>query len=90
MKRLVAGGLVLALAACSGTPDVDVTKLSDGRYLYATVPAGELPEPDVMGTAIAEGEALCQKEGKTAQLDSATVTRDGKAYDEHFYTCVAP
>ncbi len=90
MKRLVAGGVVLALAACAGGPDVDVTALADGRFLYATVPAGELPEPDVMGTAIEEGEVRCQKEGKTAQLDSATVTRDGKNFDEHFYTCVAP
>ena len=90
MRLVVAGGLVLALAACAGAPDVEVTALADGRFLYATTPAGELPEPDVMGTAIEEGEARCQKDGKTALLDSATVTRDGKQFDEHFYTCVAP
>lgn len=90
MKRLAAGGLMLALVACTGGPDVDVTQLADGRYLYATVPAGELPEPDVMGTAIEEGEKRCQAEGKTAELGSTTVTRDGKQFDEHFYKCVAP
>ncbi|OYW43054.1 MAG: hypothetical protein B7Z38_03040 [Rhodobacterales bacterium 12-64-8] len=81
---------MLSLAACVGTPDVEVTALADGRFLYATVPAGELPEPDVMGAVIEEGEARCQKDGKTSLLDSATVTRDGKQFDEHFYTCVAP
>ena len=90
MRLVVAGGLALALAACAGTPDVEVTALADGRFLYATTAAGELPEPDVMGAAIEAGEARCQKDGKMAQLDSATVTRDGKQFDEHFYTCVAP
>lgn len=90
MKRLVAGGLVLALAACAGTPDVEVTALADGRFLIATLPSGELPDPDVLGAAMADGEAKCQAEGKTAEIAFDSVTRDGKEFDEISYRCVAP
>ena len=89
MKRLVAGGVMLALAACAGGPDVDVTALADGRYLIATVPAGELPDPDVLGVALEEGEARCQKEGKTAEIGFDLVTRDGRDFDEISYRCMA-
>jgi hypothetical protein len=89
MKRLVAGGILLALAACAGGPDVDVTALADGRFLIATVPTGELPDPDVLGAALEEGEARCQKEGKTAEIGFDLVTRDGKDFDEISYRCVA-
>lgn len=89
MKRLVAGGVVLALAACAGTPDVDVTALADGRFLIATVPAGELPEPDVLAVAMADGEARCAAEGKVPEIGFDLVTRDGKDFDEIYYRCVA-
>ncbi len=90
MKRLVAGVLGLALAACAGSPDVEVTALADGRFLIATVPTGDMPEPDVLGSALEEGEALCKKEGKTAELGFDLVTRDGEDFDEIYYRCVSP
>lgn len=91
MKRLVAGGFVLALAACAGgPPDVDVTQLSDGRFLIGTWPSGELPDPDVLGTAMGEGEIRCQKQAKTAELTFDTVKVDGKEMDEISYVCVDP
>jgi hypothetical protein len=88
MKELVAGGFLLALAACAGRPNVDVTPLADGRYLIATLPSGDLPEPDILGTAMAEGEVRCQNEGKTAEIGFAAVTRDGVEFDEIYFTCV--
>jgi hypothetical protein len=48
-----------------------------------------LPDPDVLGVALDEGEARCQKEGKTAEIGFDLVTRDGKDFDEISYRCVA-
>jgi hypothetical protein len=91
MKRLVAGGVMLALAGCAGgPPDVEVTQLADGRFLIGTWPSGELPDPDVLGTAMGQGEARCMKEGKTAEIAFDTVTADGKEMDQISYSCVAP
>jgi hypothetical protein len=91
MKRLAAGGLMLALAACAGgPPDVDVTQLADGRFLIGTWPSGELPDPDVLGTAMGQGEVRCMKEGKTAEIAFDTVDVDGKEMDQISYTCVDP
>jgi hypothetical protein len=90
MKRLIAGGMMLALAACGSTPKVDVTDMGDGRFLIGTWPSGELPDPDVLGTAMGQGEARCMKEGKTADIAFDTVTVDGKEMDQISYTCVAP
>jgi len=89
MKRLVAGGFVLALAACGSTPKVNVTELDDGRFLIGTWPSGELPDPDVLGTAMGQGEVRCQKDGKTAEIAFDTVEVDGKEMDQISYKCVA-
>ena len=89
MRLVIAGGLVLALAACAGTPEIEVTALADGRFLIATVPTGDLPDPDVLGAAMAQGEARCQKDGKTAEIAFDLVTKDGKDFDEISYRCVA-
>ncbi len=89
MKRLAMGGLFLVLAACAGRPDVKVTALEDGRFLIATVPTGELPEPEVLASAMEAGDARCQAEGKIAEISFTTVTRDGKDFDEIAYSCVA-
>lgn len=88
MQRLAAGGLILALAACAARPNVDVQQMPDGRFLIVTLPEGEIPEPDVLGSAMDAGEARCQKEGKTAEIGFAAVQRDGKAFDEIYYSCV--
>jgi len=88
MKLVVAGGFVLALAACAGSPDVEVTALADGRFLIATVPTGEMPEPDVLAAAMEDGEARCKKEGKTPEIAFDLVTKDGQDFDEISYTCV--
>lgn len=91
MKRLAAGGLALVLAACAGgPPDVDVTQLADGRFLIGTWPTGELPDPDILGTAMGEGEARCMKEGKTAEIAFDSVEVEGREMDEISYKCVDP
>jgi len=89
MKRLVAGGLVLALVACGSTPKVNVTELADGRFLIGTWPSGELPDPDVLGTAMGQGEVRCQKDGKIAEIAFDTVEVDGREMDQISYKCVA-
>lgn len=90
MKRLMAGGLMLALAACGSTPRVDVTELGDGRFLIGTWPTGELPDPDVLGTAMAEGEVRCMKDNdKTAEIAFDSIQVDGKEMDQISYRCVA-
>ena len=89
MKRLLAGAIVLGLAACASTPKVEVTDLGDGRFLIGTWPSGELPDPDVLGTAMAKGEVQCQQDGKTAEIAFDTVEIDGKEMDQISYRCVA-